>query len=848
MEISLKNYSVLFPSELLSGNLTPLAVLFWLMVSYNSSYGQLTQINYHGKAIVLKEQALYVNAKLKGKSSGKYVFTSLQDAVAYAKDGTAERPTTIYLEPDVYWTDDPAAENLHNNLIGLKMPQAFLTLIGLSDNAEHTIIAGNRGQMAGAIGNWNTIGLGDGFQAYNITFGNYCNVDLIYTLNSAKNYPRRQENITQAQVITKANGDKMDKWLFKNCRFISFLNVFAGGNEPHRAFYDHCFFQCTDDAIGTGDMNVFQQCSFKLFSNHPSGSASKIIQVYLGCIFNTVLKDSRVNPTVFFAKQNDTFAVIDCTFSGNAQRLEWTDHPLSDVRHYVHHNVLNGKPVAISASRPELSVGLHGDALRAYKLDTTYNIYNLLRGNDGWDPAAQKEQMGAYANLPYKLLLKADKIQISPEFREQAIISYQLYPERLRKAFPVKWSVSDQSILSILVNKDSTITVTGSNETDHTLKAYIQAETATGILAVLYIEVLPKVLPAPVFVRKPSVSGPTDGIVNVNYVFVTDKNQDAAGKRHGDADKRLHIAVQQDQSGINWYRSERADGHDSILVAVSRMNNPLKNYRLSSGDIGYYLIAKVTPKYPSSAIGNAQMSISRKIGAKDIASKTIETDFKNLPTQKSDSLRNGFWIIDAHRPADLSDKFPWEPANSEIWTYGMGSGGTFGKYGLMTTGRGARILYSQSGKYENMSLSLDLSPHKESGQGFGSATGQYVDVYIKFDPATLTGYGLRIERTSDLAKEVKLSLMKFNNGIGIAIADPVNSSLFLPGCKLKLIVKGSVLTALLSNTNVNHGGDKGDTSLSCPIERNPYGGFGVQHTGTVSSGNRLMLESMTVEY
>lgn len=434
--------------------------------------------------------------------------------------------------------------------------------------------------------------------------------------------------------------------------------------------------------------------------------------------------------------------------------------------------------------------------------------------------------MGAYASLPYKLLLKTDKIQINPELSEHAVVSYQLYPGRLRETFPVKWSISDKSILSIVLNKDSTLTVTGSNATDHVLKAYIQAETTTGILAVLYIEVLPKVLPAPVFVSKPSIIEPRNGIVKVSYA----------------------IASQQDQSDISWYRSERADGRDPVLVAVSRMNDPLKDYLLNSGDIGYYLIAKVSPRYHSSAIGTAEMVISRKINAKDILTTAIVTDFKNLPAQKSDSLREGFWTVDAHRPVDLSDKFPWEPAISEIWTYGTGSGGTFGKYGLITTGRGARILYSQPGKYEDMSLSLDLSPHKESGQGFGSATGQYVDVYIKFNPATLTGYGLRIERTSDLAKEVKLSLMKFDNGVGAAIADPVNSSLFLPGCKLKLIVKGKVFTALLSKTNINHVGNKTETSLTCAIANNTYGGFGVQHTGTVSTGNRLMLERLSVEY
>ena len=47
-----------------------------------------------------------------------------------------------------------------------------------------------------------------------------------------------------------------------------------------------------------------------------------------------------------------------------------------------------------------------------------------------------------------------------------------------------------------------------------------------------------------------------------------------------------------------------------------------------------------------------------------------------------------------------------------------------------------------------MSLTLNVDPTKTAGQGFGSATGQYMDVCLKFDTRSLTGYGLRIIRTA----------------------------------------------------------------------------------------------------
>src|SRR3989442_1508553 len=105
-----------------------------------------------------------------------------------------------------------------------------------------------------------------------------------------------------------------------------------------------------DDAIGTVDINVFERCYFKFYSNHPSGSASNIIQVYLGCKFETVLRDPGASSTIFFAKKNNIFAILDGVFTGNATKLEWTDTPNDEARHYVYNNTINGKPAVITMS------------------------------------------------------------------------------------------------------------------------------------------------------------------------------------------------------------------------------------------------------------------------------------------------------------------------------------------------------------------------------------------------------------------------------------------------------------------------------------------------------------------
>lgn len=792
----------------------------------------VSEIRYEGRTITLNEKALYINAKLNVSSLGKYSFKSLQDAAKFARDGTSKEPTVIYLEPDVYWTDDASADNKENKLIGLTIPQANITLIGLSSNPEHTIIAGNRGQMAGAVGNWNTLGVGDGFKAYNVTFGNYCNVDLVYPLDSSKNRLKRQETITQAQVLTTAHSGEMDKWIFKNCRFISFLNVFAAGREPHRAYFKDCFFQCTDDAIGSGDISVFECCYFEFYANHPSWGGSKIIQAYLGCDFKTVLRDPKANPTIYFAKNNAIFAVIDCHFSGNATALEWTDILSDEARHYVYNNSLNGQPVMVSPAKPELSVLLSAKALEAFKIGNDYNIFNLLRGDDEWDPAEQKSRFTTEGNLPFRLSVGADKALLDGAKDEQVKVSYSVFPRRLQKTTKINWTVSDPELLTFEQKSDSTLIVSARNKSDQTKRAYLKGITAQGTQAVAYFDITGIPLAAPKFTKRARMGVPEREKISLDY--------------------ELGLGGREDQSLIDWYRARLADGSDTSKVALSRGKEPLRTYNLSSGDTGFYLIAKIRPRHSSSVIGVPQLVRSRVISKSDIQHTGIVTDFRNLPSERTTGIKDGFWTLDTHRPADLSQEYKWKPFQGDGWTYGEGNLETAGRYGLYTSGRGARILYAQDGKFGDMHLALELSPQKAAGQGFGSATGQYLDIYTKFDPHTLSGYGLRIERTPRFGNGVSFALYKFENGSGTALGPQQYSSAFLSGCKIDLYVENGVFRAEVSTSSPQQQSQKDNgllhqVSLSAPIEQNSFGGFGVQHTGSVG-GSRIILERLEVKY
>ena len=61
-----------------------------------------------------------------------------------------------------------------------------------------------------------------------------------------------------------------------------------------------------------------------------------------------------------------------------------------------------------------------------------------------------------------------------------------------------------------------------------------------------------------------------------------------------------------------------------------------------------------------------------------------------------------------------------------------------------------------------------------------------MDLYIKFDTRTLTGYALRIIRTTKYSNAVDFILMKYENGVAEAISQPVSSTCYRTNCTLTL--------------------------------------------------------------
>jgi hypothetical protein len=185
-----------------------------------------------------------------------------------------------------------------------------------------------------------------------------------------------------------------------------------------------------------------------------------------------------------------------------------------------------------------------------------------------------------------------------------------------------------------------------------------------------------------------------------------------------------------------------------------------------------------------------------------------------------------------------------------MWEYKEGFNGAVGM-GLLQAQRGARIMYTPAERnYGDMQLTLLVDPTKTAGQGFGSATGQYMDVCLKFDTQTLTGYGLRIIRTTKHAKAVDFLLVKYEHGNIAPLTEPVSSTCYRTGCTISIDFIGNRMTAHVTTKTPQPAGSTlpHEVSLSADVTPNSYGGIHIQHTGSSGGESTTMLHHLKVEW
>ena len=711
--------------------------------------------------------SLHVMVDAEAVSVTPYVYKSFQEAVAHLKDGTPKNPMTIYIRSGVYWIDDPDDSEVRVGKdgrvpFGMTVHGGYLRLIGLGEKPEDVVLASQRGQTQGAVGNFTMFDFWvKNLYVENMTMGNYCNVDLVYPLNPRLNRPKRSDAITQAHV-GYVHGDSL---IARQVRFISRLNL-NPLNGARYSYYEDCHFESTDDALnGTA---IYRHCDFDFYGQKPFWSTFGRGAMFIDCDF-FAKSNSR---ELYFTKQGGPVTVIDCRYHAPSDSvyIGWTAYPQPWLRCYQHGFTLNGKPYVIGNRQQQ-------NTIQTSRLATSPREVPFLG-------ISQHEAT---------LITARDTLRLT-------------CPE------PVRWRVDKhfESYVTLMPVDACSVAVIPVNHTDENADFCISATTEDGREAACYVMVKPSQLPPP------TVGDPKLRITREEAVL----------------SYTLNAKMESDDSRITWYR-------DSIPVAASH-GSPARSYRLQQADRGHMLKAVISPKLKRSDEGEpitCQVQVGRTS-----QQHALETDFSHFYCDWQPVITEGVWTVDGFKPADTSE-YPWSfNTNKPMWEYAKGFNGAVGM-GLLQAQRGARLRYTPvSRKYGDMSLDLLVDPTKTAGQGFGSATGQYMDVCLKFDTRTLTGYGLRIIRTKKYANAVDFLLVRYDQGVVTEISAPVSATCYLTGCSISLHLTGNVLTAHVTTVTPQPSGSllPHEVSLKAQVPTNPYGGVHIQHTGSCGESTTML--------
>lgn len=806
-------------------------------------------IVYQSNSIVLGPKAFFIDGQLSDEETQKYnyVFNSVNEALKQATDGSEDSPMVLYIAPYVYWIDNPddptirLPKHIGGTPFGLEVKCEWLRFYGLTNNAQNVVLASNRGQTMGAKGNFTMFNfIGNGLSTENVTFGNYCNIDLEFPLKPSLNRQKRGSAIVQAQLAF-CSGDKI---VARNTHFVSRLNLcpFYGGQ---RTLFDRCHFESTDDALAP--KGVYLNCTFEFYASKPFGHTSGTGAVLLNCDIVSFTRGEQ-----YLIKGGGPITVVDCRMKAeNSSYWGWKEKTPPEDRHYQYNNQLNKKAVFIDMYHRNSTVDMEYkkilDAYRfAHKGEVVYNTYNLLQGNDDWDPMkikdlvmeAENEQNTELHNLA--TLLKISPTQITIETgKETALLESFVFQFG---DFPVSnqtinWSIAPgyESLVKIQNNNNGTCTVIPTNTNNETKEVLIQASTPSGLEAASVIYVAPAFIDAPKFSSQPLLTKLDNGWIKLDY--------------------QLDMTFD-DQSLISWYRCPDIKGNNAIEIAVSRFNQPKRSYQLSVGDVGYFIMAKVSPKHTRCMPETPVAIISEKpVNINDIKTDTLKmvADLQSISTKYQAQIIPGFWTLDCFAPIDTHEH-NWEADTTrDAWYYGVGENGAANDTGLVQATKGARLRYTPTiGNYGDMKISFTACPAKTAGQGFSSARAQYMDVGIKFDTENLNGYALRLIRTTKYADAIDCYFVKYENGIAKPVSEPVSTSCYRTTCHISLEVKGNKLIAR-ANTPAeyyilpNRPEVLQELAIETEIIKSRYGGIAFQHTGTVGSGATL-IKDLKIEW
>lgn len=826
------------------------------------------------KTVSISDKAIYLDGSLSDEEISTFsnVYNDFNEAIKACKDGTEEDPMVLYIAPWTYWIHDPYSKET-NDPFGLYVDCDNLHMVGLTENPENVVIAGNFGHNEGFVNigsgtnNWTMFNFtGDGLNLSNIRFGGYCNIDLDYKLNPKLNVPMRTDNVTQCQIAT-LNGDK---FYAQNCDFISRLNMMPFNNRE-RALYVDCHFESTADSLNGSSKAVYLNCDFDFYSSKPWGGSSGA--TVLNSDMYIVPKDTTPGQPIYqeLCKCSADINLIDVRFHHNYDVPVYVGYNdvLGSTYRAVYSNVtLNDEAIKMDRGGLDLNASVditNTDALKAFKLidadnKVIYNVYNLLRGDDNWDPLAQEEQIKALnvADMPLSLTAYVDSEVGKPQSvtletgKDTATLLFDingLYGSNYKDGITATWSVLDEELTDLVkleptTNGESCV-VTPLNELYHPVVIIVEVKTNTGFVGAVELTINPEIRQAPEFTKAPEIVLNGDGTATLDY--------------------ELNVGEFKETSTIKWYLADDNASTNKILIQDDHKTIIGKDVKLTKAYVDKYLVAEITPSHIISEVGETVEIISKtRITAQGIVdSNEVVLTPSLFPTAAQIAIIPGFFTVDTYAPSleaveDANGEWNIKgtPGSNNSWGYGVGPKDGYLNYaGLYQNGFGARLVYTPLNQsVGDMSVEVKGAPGKTAGQGFGSDRN-YMDLFIKYDLATKTGYAVRIYRVS--GSSCGVVLIEFNNGIPTMLTGKEEhiTSGYLTEFTLKAwieTIEGKTTLHASLETTAQEPTDnqlEHSVSVSAEIEENGYGAFGLHYVSSAgAAGNSTYIGSMKATY
>ena len=803
-------------------------------VKISSDYSKFTY-GWNSTDVVLGQKAILLDSRLTDTevSQHQYIYNDIRSAIEACVDGTDDEPMRLYIAPGVYWVHDKESESTQD-AYQITKTCANMKWIGLTDDARNVVLAMNYGHdegYAGANPTMFNIG-GDSFGVENMTIGGYCNVDLDYPLDTRQNFDKRSTNVTQCQLGTYSG----DKLYCKNVSFVSRLNMMPFVSSQ-RALYENCHMESTDDSLNGSSKAVYLNCDFDFYASKPWYSAAGA--TLLNCDINIVHNNVGTNPHQYLSKAESRFNVIDTRFKDDsgAYSIGFSDVLSDTFRSYYSNVTYNGKSIDFSDGKDiNYGVDLTGtQALKAYKLTdskghTIYNVYNLLCGEDGWDPLNQKDVIESFSATDVSDTLVAiaseSEIEAGKENGDTSVISYTISGHKgSTYSGNVTYSLSDSSYadcVKLEKQADGTCLVTAISDREETVNVVIECRDESGLVSAVSLTVKPSILdidPATYIILTQTENGTMD----VSYTIA-------------------NLGDRKDNSRINWYVCDDETGTNPIHVAEGRTDDPLKSIVINPAWVGKYIKVEIESKHIRSNYGGLVSAVTTKaITSENLLSfEEYDVAISSLALENNMTVKEGYWTVN----------------NVD---YGTGTKNGFKDYtGIYFTGsKSTDVKFSElnytptSQSYTDMDATIKVAPGKTAAQGFGSANN-FIEVRIKYDVTTKTGYAVRIVRKTGSSTIVQL--VKLDNGTATVLAESAETSVYLTECTIHVWTKDGKLHTNITTTKEQTdaqiaAGYLHEVSLEAEVDitTDTNGGFGVYYESSTGD-NTTYISSMVIKW